>query len=226
MRMCGLYMMLRTLWKIELLNIYRDVARLIELIGFVFLCLLIFQFVGYADSTHAPIVIWVTVLFAGMLHFGRSFDAEYASDGSRVIEGMRLIDGVASRIFWVKFITNVTIMTAVFLLGCVILSATSTDEIGVWLQFSFSPILLGIVGISALGTLFSVGIISENRREYLLPILCYPIAIPLILGVSQCLSVGISTQILDMVWLKLTAGCAILYVALAAMLFPQLMDAR
>lgn len=216
--------MLRTLWRIECRGLLRDIASLAELIGFVVLCLLIFSFVSSAHPIPAPLVLWITILFGGILYLGRSFDREWASDGSRVLEGMRMIPGVIRQMFWIKWIVNCLVLLGVALIAGIILGMSYRGGWPPWFGWIGAPLAFGIAGIAALGTLFAVGTLTQARREYLLPLLCYPIAIPLILGVSQCLVSGIAIQRVDPVWLKLTAGCSLLYVTVSFVLFPFLVE--
>ncbi|MBI2343474.1 MAG: heme exporter protein CcmB [Deltaproteobacteria bacterium] len=212
-----------TLWRIESRGIRRDVIGVAELIGFVVLSLLIFAFVTRAVSIPAPLILWVTLLFGGVLYLGRSFDREWASDGSRVLEGLRMIPGAIPRLFWVKWGSNSLVLLLVSLLATGLLMLF-LEEPGGWLAWSWLPLVIGLCGFSALGTLFAAGVVMQTRREYLLAILCYPLAIPLILAVSQCLTNGLATGRVDPVWIKLTAGCALLYITVASLLFPYLVE--
>ncbi len=212
------------LWRAEWRGIFREPIRLAEVIGFVVLCLLIFTFVS--DSLlHAiapSLMVWVTLVFGSVIFLGRSFDREWGSDGSRVLEGLRQMPGVLAALFWVRLASNVLVLLCVMGVAMLLVNVTTSPDNPDWMRLSAGPITLGVLGLTALGTLFSGAIVMQERRELLLPLLVYPLAIPLILAVSQCLGGILATGALDIVWLKLTAGTALLYVVGALLLFRQI----
>lgn len=214
-------MIWRTLWRWEGQALRRDVMALAELAGFALLCVVLFSLVGDAVRLPMPLVLWLILLFAGVLYMGRTFDREWASDGSRVLEGLRTIPGVVPWLFWIKWARASLVLLAVGIFVALLLQATTRLPMP-WWAFSWPPLLCGVLGFTAIGVLFSAGVVTHTRREYLLAIVCYPLTIPLILAVAQALHIGIATQTRSIVWLKLTAGCAILYVVLAATLFPHM----
>ncbi len=214
------------LWRAELRGIRRDIWSLGELAGFMVCCLLIFRLAGSRLPTQIPepITLWITLLFGGIIYLGHSLDREWAGDGSRVLEGLRMVPGAVTTLFWVKWMANGLVLVVAGMLGMFLLIVTSESTSTAWISWSVGPLLMGVMGLTGLGTLFAVGVLGEDRRSSLLPILCYPLAIPLILAVSQCVSRGMVLSQIDYVWLRLTAGCALLYVVLAAILFPAMVD--
>lgn len=211
------------LWYAEWLGVRQELAGLIELAAFVILGLLVFGLVDAHGVIPPPLLLWLLLLFGGMMYVGRAFDREWAGDGSRVLEGLRQIPGAMFRLFWIKWGKCCLVLAGTGGVAALLLAAFSTAP-AVWLPWSLAPLGLGIAGLCALGTLFAAGLLMQDRREYLLPIVCYPLAIPLILGVAQCLASGLAVQRVEPVWLKLTAGCALFYTVGAALLFPHLVE--
>lgn len=212
----------RTLWRWEGRGLRRDAMALAELAGFALLCVVLFSFLTETVAFPVPLLVWVILLFAGVLYVGRTFDREWAADGSRVLEGLRMIPGVLPLLFWIKWGRASLVLLGVGGFVALLLQAT-TPHAAPWWAWSWPPLLCGLLGFTAIGVLFAAGVVTQSRREYLLAVVCYPLTIPLILAVSQALHVGMATQTLSILWLKLTAGCALLYVVLAAALFPQMM---
>lgn len=214
------------LWRLEWRGIARDRWALVELAGFLVCCLLIFRLALPEGATPVPIpmVVWITMLFGGVLFLAHGFDREWASDGSRILEGWRQIPGLIPRLFWVKWLSTSVILLATAGLAVLLLwlqSPAAATPAPLWL---WAPLGIGILGMTALGTLFAAGVVMEPRRAYLLPLLIYPLAIPLILAVAQCMATGMATQLVATIWLKLAMGCALLYVTLASWLFPHLIE--
>ena len=164
-----------------------------SMLTFALLVIVIFNFAfGFSAEIvklAAPAMLWITFTFAGVLGLSRSFALE--KEGNAVL-GLLLTPTDRSLIYFGKMISN-TIF--VFLVGLVIV-----PMFVIFFNYSFLdtllplvPILfLGSLGFVAVGTLFSAMAVNTRLREVLLPILLFPIIIPLIVS-----AVKLSGQVLD-----------------------------
>ena len=59
-----------------------------------------------------PPVIWLTLVFGGTLQLNRTYDFERDED---VLEGMRLIPGIATKFYLSKLLTNLVMLFLTFL---------------------------------------------------------------------------------------------------------------
>lgn len=122
----------------------------------------------------APGILWVTLVFAGTLGLNRSIASEQIN---QCLDGLLLAPGDRAAIFLGKAITNTlftVIVAAIVLPVMAILFDEAMVRPGVWLV-----VLLGVTGYSGAGTLIAVMAASTRAREVFLPILLFPLALPL-----------------------------------------------
>ncbi len=124
-----------------------------------------------------PGVLWVTLVFAGTLGLSRSMSSEQIN---QCMDGLLLAPADRSVIFLGKAITNVlfTLAVSVILIPVMaILFDESLMQAGVWLV-----VLLGVIGYAGAGTLIATMAASTRAREVFLPILLFPLALPLLVA--------------------------------------------
>jgi len=124
-----------------------------------------------------PGVLWVTLVFAGTLGLSRSMSAEQIN---QCIDGLLLAPCDRSVIFAGKAITNVifTLLVAALILPLMaILFDEALMQPGVW-----AVAALGVIGYAGAGTLIATMAASTRAREVFLPILLFPIALPLLVA--------------------------------------------
>ena len=150
---------------------------------FAILLLVIFNF-AFSLSTElikfaAPAILWVSFTFAGVLGLSRSFAIE--KEGNSIM-GLLLTPVDRSVLFFGKMIGN---FIFVIIVELIILPLFS-----LFFNFSFTDIILplllviilGTIGFVSVGTLFSAVALNTKLREVLLPILLFPIVIPVIIS--------------------------------------------
>lgn len=170
--------------------LYKDIIielRTKELLSamftFAILLLVIFNF-AFSLSTElikfaAPAILWVSFTFAGVLGLSRSFAIE--KEGNSIM-GLLLTPVDRSVLFFGKMIGNFIFVVIVELIILPLFS--------LFFNFSFTDVLLpllvvitlGTIGFVAVGTLFSAVALNTKLREVLLPILLFPIVIPVIIS--------------------------------------------
>ena len=160
---------------------------------FALLVIVIFNF-AFGFSTElldlaAPAMLWISFIFAGVLGLSRSFALE--KEGNAVI-GMLLTPTDRSLIYAGKMISNTIFIFLVGLLMVPMFILFFNYEFLSTLIPLIPVIFLGAVGFVSVGTLFSAMAINTKLREVLLPILLFPIIIPVIVS-----AVEISGQVLD-----------------------------
>jgi heme exporter protein B len=131
----------------------------------------------------AASLIWMIIVLGGLLGLGRTFELE-KEDGA--IEGILVAPIPRDALYLGKVLSNSVV------LGLVV--AITVFVIGLFFQVDFTAnalwvagvLALGTLGFVALGTLFS-GITAGTRMgETLLPVLLFPLLVPLVFfGVSS-----------------------------------------
>ncbi|HSS94646.1 MAG TPA: heme exporter protein CcmB [Candidatus Dormibacteraeota bacterium] len=155
---------------------------------FVVLALVIANFGFQIDSRNAPAiapgVLWMALVFAGLVAFGRAFAAEREQSS---LEAMLLTSASPAAIFAGK-----AIAAALLLVICeaVLLPALALF-FGVPLSIDVvAAVLLATVGMAALGCMFAAMVARVRARELLLPLLTLPLWIPFIVFGGQAVQVA------------------------------------
>lgn len=165
----------------ELAVEWRTKETLSAMLVFGLLVLVIFNFAfdlqGVDIQVLGPGILWVAFCFSGILGLGRSFARE-RDKGS--LEGMLLAPADRGAIFLGKAVANLLFIVAmeVVTLPLFVILFNVTIE---WFPL-VGYILLGTVGFSAVGTLLSAIAASTRMREVMLPVLLFPVLVPLLVA--------------------------------------------
>ncbi|HJU87454.1 MAG TPA: heme exporter protein CcmB [Gemmatimonadota bacterium] len=164
----------------------RRVETVVTMAVFAVLVALVFVFAG--DPTPAdlrrlgPGALWVSLLFAGAIGFGRWFAQE---ERNQALQGLLVSPVDRAALFAGKW-TGATI----FLLAieCALVPVTVTmyqlDLEGSFVELALLLVVVTI-GYAALGTFFAAVAAKTSAGELLLPILLFPLSVPLILAGAE-----------------------------------------
>jgi heme exporter protein B len=218
----------RALWAIvrkDLAVELRSRELLSAMLVFSLLVVLIFNFALELDKEAredvAAGVVWVTFIFAGTLGLNRTFAAE-KDRGS--FDGLLLAPVDRSIIYFGKLIS-----TLIFML---IVEAITTPVFVLLYGVSlFNPlvlvvILLGTLGYAGVGTLLACMSAQTRARDLLLPILLFPVSVPLILAsVKATAGLLAGADWGDITpWLNLLVVYDTIFLAVAFMTFEYLVE--
>src|SRR4030067_384694 len=168
--------------------VWKDLAaefRSRELIGamlvFALLVVLIFTFALELDlrarSTVTAGVLWVTFAFAGTLGLNRSMAAE---KDRGCLDGLLLAPVDRSAIYFGKVIANLAFMLIV---EAIVLPAYSLlYNVPLLVPGLLGVILLGPLGYVGVGPLLASMAVQSRTRDVLLPILLFPVILPVLLA--------------------------------------------
>ncbi|RLG30051.1 transcriptional regulator, partial [Methanosarcinales archaeon] len=169
-------------WK-DVLSEYRSRETISSMLIFCLIVVIIFNFMLEPGSTLVhemiPGILWIAITFAGILGLNRSFI--YEVDQGCLL-GLLLCPVDHYVIYFGKMIGNVFFM---ILMEIIILPLMvvlfNLDIIHILLPLGL-VIFLGTLGFSAVGTILSAISVNTRAREILLPILLFPISIPVLLS--------------------------------------------
>jgi len=171
----------------------------------------------------APAVQWVTFIFAGLMAIQRSFLLE-RENGAWY--GLLLCPIDRGAIFAAKMAGNVIVLGA----AQVVLLALSALLLG--LAMPAAPFalllvhLLGLIGFSALATLFAAISVRLRAREMMLPLLVLPLLVPLVIcavEASRVLFDGGSAASAA-AWMRVLAAFDVIFSVAGWMIFEQLVQ--
>jgi heme exporter protein B len=170
-------------WK-DLVQEWRSRDVLTSMFAFAVLSLFIFNYaleLSPIDRAEiAPGLIWVVMVFTGTLGLNRSFAAEQ-DQGS--FEGLMMAVPELSVIYLAKMITNLLMMFGLAILVIPIYSLLYNQSL-FDLRF-FGVLMLGAWGYSAAGTLISSMTVQTRMRDLLLPVLLFPLLLPVNMAVVK-----------------------------------------
>lgn len=160
---------------------FRTRERIAAMGAFVVLTAFLFNYAVDRTALHpreiASGLLWMIVVLAGLLGLGRTFELE-KEDGA--LQGLLVAPVPRDALYLGKVLSNAVLLSATLLL--------TVGSLALFFQVDFtqSPgttaivLGLGILGFTALGTLFS-GITAGTRMgDTLLPILLFPLLLPLV----------------------------------------------
>ena len=167
----------------------------------------------------APGVLWVTIVFSGVLSIGRGFARER---DRRTLEGLLLAPMDRSALYLAKALVNVAAMLLIELVAVPVLVAffdLSVDYVKL-----AASLLLGTLGVAGVGTLFGAMAAHTRAREVLLPLLLFPIQVPVILAsvksTGAAIQVPTGADAADQAnWLGLLLAFDAIFFALSVLLF-------
>jgi heme exporter protein CcmB len=146
-------------------------------------CVLVFAFSlvkqGRALEDAAAGILWIAIAFAGTLALGRTFERERQSE---TLRALLLAPADRPAIYAGKLAGMLVLMTAV--------EVVLVPVVGLLFQ---APVLrnsaplaalvvTGTLGYAAVGTLFAAMLVRARSRDVLLPVLLYPVTVPVIIA--------------------------------------------
>jgi len=150
------------------------------------LMLLLFGFALGPDAEAlrraAPGVVWLTVLFSGVLTFNRSYQLELENDA---LDTLLTYPGDRRAIFLGKLAANLTFVLLVEVIIVPLTAILYSVPLGRPFPGLAVVLLLGTFGFVTLGTFYSALSSRSRSREVLLPLLLFPMLVPLLIAAAQ-----------------------------------------
>lgn len=219
---------LRSVWAITWKDIEAELRSrelLSAMLVFALLVIIIFNFALELDaktrSTVTAGVLWVTFAFAGTLGLNRSMAME---KDRGCLDGLLLAPVDRSAIYFGKMIGNLIFMLIVEAIVLPVYSILYNTNL-------FNPglilvVLLGSIGYVAVGTLLSSMAVQTRTRDVLLPILLFPVVLPVLIA-----SVKATTGFLQGIemseitpWLNLLLVYDLIFTSVAFMVFDYVVE--
>ncbi|MBI5351095.1 MAG: heme exporter protein CcmB [Chloroflexi bacterium] len=160
---------------------FRSFELISAMLVFSLLVIIIFNFALELDvkvrQSVTSGVLWATFAFAGTLGLNRSMSVE---KDRGCMDGLLLAPVDRSVIYFGKAISNLIFMLIV---EAIVLPVYSLlYNVNLFRLDLLGVILLGSIGYAAVGTLLSTMSAQTRTREVLLPILLFPVAMPVLLA--------------------------------------------
>ena len=212
---------LAIVWK-DLLIELRTRERLAAMGAFAVLAAVLFNFSIDATATRpqdvAAGLIWMTLVFGGLLGVGRTFHLEN-QDGA--MQGVLTSPTPKDAVFLGKTLANFVLLFVVSLLVLGVFMLFFSLELGTSPAMLVLVLGLGSLGFVALGTLFAAMSSGTSMGETLLPILIFPLLLPMVIyGVGATTRLMAGRPLLEVEGsVRMLAAFALVAVAVGATLF-------
>ncbi len=168
-------------------------------------------------------VLWLTILFSGVLAFNRSYQLELEAGA---LEQLLLYPGERWAIYVGKMLAN---LAFVFMVELVALPLT-----GVLYHVAFPEqwgavagvLVLGTIGFVALGTLYAAMASRSRSREVLLPLLLFPMLVPVLIAASGATASLLVGDVMgdSRAWIRLLAAFDVIFVIASTWAFQFVIE--
>jgi heme exporter protein B len=211
-------------WK-DLAAELRSRELLSAMLVFSMLVLLIFYFALELDvkarNSITAGALWVTFAFAGTLGLNRSMAVE---KDRGCLDGLLLAPVDRSAIYFGKMLSNLAFMLIVEVIVLPVYSVLY--NINLFNLGLVGVILLGSIGYVAVGTLLSAMSVQTRTRDVLLPILLFPVVIPVLVAAVKASSGFLAgAEMADILpWLNILLAYDVIFTAIAFMVFDFVVE--
>jgi heme exporter protein CcmB len=220
--------------RVALLVLRKDVAIevksreiLFTTLFFAVSCVLVFAFAlvreGRVVEDASAGILWIAIAFAGTLALGRTFERERYGE---TLRALLLAPAPRAAIYVGKLLGIVLLLGVAELMLVPLVALLFGATLFARPLLLASLLITGTVGFAAVGTLFAAMLVRSRTRDVMLPILLYPITVPVIIaGVrgTAALLQPIPDEAVAGMWVALLLCFDLVFVTLALWTFEPLM---
>jgi heme exporter protein CcmB len=190
-------------------------------------CVLVFAFAlvkeGRGPEDGAAGILWIAITFSGNLALGRAFERERQAE---TLRALLLAPAPRPAVYLGKLLGIIVLLVgaeAILVPLIALLFQASLLAHPFWLA---AILITGTTGFAAVGTLFAAMLVRARSRDVLLPVLLYPITVPVIIagvrGTAALLEPDLDAAIVRF-WLALLVAFDAVFVTLALWTFEAVM---
>ena len=203
----------------------KDSLNMMLFFGIVVLVIFNFALEPIRDSIRAavPGVLWVAFVFSGTLGLNRMFAAEKENS---CLQGLLMVPVDRGIIYLGKMLAATVFMLiaefVIFVFSLVFFNLSVWAEVPYMILVS----LIGTLGFTAVGALLSAISINTRMREVFLPLILFPVVLPIIINAVEATSIILNTvdyRLLNMP-LTIMSVFTIVFVVLAYLLFDYVLE--
>ena len=213
-------------WK-DLMLEFRTKEILSSMFVFTLLVVIIFSFAFQGETADVKRlssgILWVAFTFAGVLSLGRSFIFE---KDEHCLEGLLASPLSRGSIYLGKMLANFIFMGIVEIVIFPIFAVFFDFDIFYFFGRLIPIFFLSTLGFASVGTIFSAVSVNTKTREVMLPILLFPVIVPVIISAVRCtatiLDGGSFVEIAS--WLKLLIVFDIIFLVVSFLGFQFVVE--
>jgi len=203
----------------------KDSINAMIFFGIVVLVVFNFALESIRDSIRlaVPGVLWTAFAFSGTLGLNRMFAAEKENS---CLQGLLMIPVDRGVIYLGKMLAAAAFMllteVVIFVFSLIFFNLTVWSEIPYIVLVCF----VGTLGFTAVGTLLSAIAVNTRMREVLLPLILFPVVLPILINAVEATAIILNTVDYRVLQLPLTimSVFTIVFVTLAYLLFEYVLE--
>lgn len=201
---------------------------LTTMIIFAGLVILVFSFAfdPANNTTKAviPGVVWVIIVFSGILGLNRSFLSEQRNE---TMQGLMIAPMDATSIYLGKFIANFAMIMIVEIVAIPFLFLLFDFEIAGSVPYFILVLFIGSFGFISIGTFLAALAANSKSSEMLLPLLLFPITSPILIGVVQATRIvltNVDKISSALAWIQLISAYDVIFFVLCFLLIEYVLE--
>ncbi len=167
----------------------------------------------------APGVLWVAFVFASLLGLGRTIAAE-REKGS--MDRLLLCPVDRKAIYLAKLLGNMLFIGVVEIVALPVFAALF--NVPLFAGTLLPIVLLGTLGIATIGTLFSAMAAATRARELLLPILIFPLIVPVVIAAVRATGTLMVPAPNEPPWPGLIAAFDVIFLSISMLTFEYVIE--
>jgi heme exporter protein B len=167
----------------------------------------------------APGALWVAFVFASLLGLGRTITSEQ-ENGS--MDRLMLCPVDRKAIYVAKLLGNLLFIGVVEVIALPVFAALF--DVPLFTGQLLPIVLLGTLGIATIGTLFSTIAAATRARELLLPILVFPLIVPVVISAVRATGALMAPSINEPPWLGLILAFDLIFLSISLLVFEYVIE--
>jgi len=190
-------------------------------------CVLVFAFAlvkeGRAITDAAAGILWIAIAFSGTLALGRAFERERQSE---TLRALLLAPAPRPAIYVGKLVGIVALLAAAEIVLIPLIALLFQAPLLAHPFWLAAVVVSGTIGFAAVGTLFAAMLVRARSRDVLLPVLLYPITVPVIIAGVRATAALLEPELevaIVRFWVALLLAFDVVFVTLALWTFEPLM---
>ena len=167
----------------------------------------------------APGALWVAFVFASLLGLGRTIASEQ-EQGS--MDRLLLCPVDRKAIYLAKLLGIMLFIGVVEVVALPVFAALF--DVPLFTGALLPIVLFGTLGIATIGTLFSAIAAATQAREFLLPLLVFPLIVPVVIGAVRATGTLMVPAVNEPPWLGMIAAFDVIFLSVSTLMFEFVIE--
>jgi heme exporter protein B len=167
--------------------------------------------------------LWLAVFFAGVLTFNRSYQVELDSGA---LDTLLLYGGGRWTIFTGKLLANLAFVMMMLVIVLIVGAVLFQVEVPAQWPTLLAVLALGVIGLVTLGTFYAAMASRSRAREVLLPLLLFPMMVPVLLAAIQASKALFGADLMQEsgAWMRLLVAYDLVFLIITHLAFEYVIE--